>query len=78
MLYLLRLRPSKYEEEAAPHGGPQEPGVVAGPGAFDLDHRGAQVGEGHGGERAGQHPAEVGDHQAGQRGGHRCAARWRR
>ena len=42
--------------------------VVAGARALDLDDVGAQVGEGHRAERAGQHAREVGDEQAVQGG----------
>ena len=61
MLRLDRLTHSKYDDSWSVHGGPQcrVSSPVAGP--LDLDHLGAEVGERHRGQRAGEHPAEVGD-----------------
>src|SRR6185295_1842917 len=42
------------------------PGVVTGAGAFDLDDGGAEIGQEHRGERAGQHSAEIRDQHSGE------------
>ena len=45
----------------APPGGTLGSGLVAYPWLFNLDNVGSKIAQNHGGQRPGQHPAEIGD-----------------
>lgn len=52
------------------HEGREGAGVIAGSGAFKLDHFGPKIGKGVAGERTGQHIGKVQNGDAGKRGCH--------